>query len=80
MRVTPYGAPTKRHGNIPCFFVRQRGNTKEKLSCFNLRTTEIVKHSIRYFNNKPIRAVWDNENFSWWYSAVIFCPKKIFSA
>ena len=30
----------------------------------------MIKHSIRYFNNKPVRAVWDNDNFSWWYSAV----------
>ena len=32
----------------------------------------MIKHSIRYFNNKPIRAVWDNENSLWWYSAVDF--------
>lgn len=30
----------------------------------------MIKHSVRYFNNKPVRAVWDNVNFSWWYSAV----------
>ena len=30
----------------------------------------MIKHSIRYFDNKPVRAVWDNDNFSWWYSAV----------
>ena len=29
----------------------------------------MIKHSIRYFNNKPVRAVWDNENSLWWYSA-----------
>lgn len=32
----------------------------------------MIKHSIRYFNNKPVRAVWDNDNFLWWYSAVDF--------
>lgn len=32
----------------------------------------MIKHSIRYFNNKPVRAVWDNENSLWWYSAVDF--------
>ena len=32
----------------------------------------MIKHSIRYFNNKPVRAVWDNENPMWWYSAVDF--------
>ena len=32
----------------------------------------MIKHSIRYFNNKQIRAVWDNDNSSWWYSAVDF--------
>ena len=32
----------------------------------------MIKHSIRYFNNKPVRAVWDNEHFMWWYSAVDF--------
>ena len=32
----------------------------------------MIKQSIRYFNNKPVRAVWDNNNFLWWYSAVDF--------
>ncbi|MGM9873766.1 MAG: protein adenylyltransferase Fic [Bacilli bacterium] len=32
----------------------------------------MIKHSIRYFNNKQIRAVWDNEKSMWWYSAVDF--------
>lgn len=32
----------------------------------------MIKHSIRYFNNKPVRAVWDNEKSQWWYSAVDF--------
>ncbi|MCR5309712.1 MAG: Fic family protein [Bacilli bacterium] len=32
----------------------------------------MIKHSIRYFNNRPVRAVWDNDNSSWWYSAVDF--------
>ena len=30
------------------------------------------KHAVRYFNNKQIRAVWDNEKSMWWYSAVDF--------
>ena len=29
----------------------------------------MIKHSIRYFLNKPIRAIWDNELSKWWYSA-----------
>lgn len=32
----------------------------------------MIKHSIRYFNYKPVRAVWDNDNCLWWYSAVDF--------
>ena len=32
----------------------------------------MIKHSIRYFNGKEVRAVWDNEKSSWWYSAVDF--------
>lgn len=28
------------------------------------------KHSIRYFNNKEVRAIWDNEKSMWWYSAI----------
>ena len=32
----------------------------------------MIKHSIRYFNNKPVRAVWDSDNSLWWYSAVDF--------
>ena len=29
----------------------------------------MIKHSIRYFLNKPIRALWDGELSKWWYSA-----------
>ena len=32
----------------------------------------MIKHSIRYFNNKEVRAVWDNDKSMWWYSAVDF--------
>lgn len=32
----------------------------------------MIKHSVRYFNNKQIRAIWDNEKSMWWYSAVDF--------
>ena len=32
----------------------------------------MIKHSIRYFNKKEVRAVWDNEQSMWWYSAVDF--------
>ena len=30
----------------------------------------MIKNSIRYFNNKEVRAVWDNEQSVWWYSSV----------
>lgn len=30
----------------------------------------MIKHSIRYFNNQPVRAVWDRDKSQWWYSAV----------
>ena len=30
----------------------------------------MVKHSIRYFNNHPIRAIWDDDKSIWWYSAI----------
>lgn len=29
----------------------------------------MIKHSIRYFLNKPVRAIWDSELSKWWYSA-----------
>lgn len=29
----------------------------------------MIKHSIRYFLNKQIRAIWDGELSKWWYSA-----------
>lgn len=29
----------------------------------------MIKHSVRYFNSKPVRAIWDSEESSWWYSA-----------
>ena len=30
----------------------------------------MTKHSIRYFLNKKVRAIWDEGNSKWWYSAV----------
>ena len=30
----------------------------------------MIKHSVRYFLNQKVRAVWDNENNQWRYSAV----------
>jgi cell filamentation protein len=30
----------------------------------------MIKHSIRYFLNKQVRAIWDSDNNRWWYSAV----------
>lgn len=27
------------------------------------------KKSIRFFNDREVRAVWDNENNKWWFSA-----------
>lgn len=32
----------------------------------------MIKYSVRYFNNKEVRAVWDNEQAMWWYSAIDF--------
>lgn len=32
----------------------------------------MIKHSIRSFNKKEVRAVWDNEKSMWWYSAIDF--------
>lgn len=29
-----------------------------------------TKTSIRFFNNKPVRARWDEESLSWWYAAI----------
>lgn len=28
-----------------------------------------TKKSIRFFNNKEVRAIWDDENDCWWFSA-----------
>ncbi len=28
------------------------------------------KKSIRFFNNREVRAVWDDENNRWWFSAI----------
>lgn len=28
------------------------------------------KISIRFYNNRPVRAVWDTENAKWWFSAL----------
>jgi len=30
----------------------------------------MIKHSVRYFLDKEIRAIWDLDNNKWWYSAV----------
>ena len=30
----------------------------------------MIKHSIRYFNDQEVRAIWDETQSQWWYSAV----------
>ncbi len=30
----------------------------------------MVKHSTRYFNKQPVRAIWEKDQTQWWYSAV----------
>lgn len=30
----------------------------------------MIKYSVRYFNSKEVRAVWDYDNSKWWYSCV----------
>ena len=35
--------------------------------CYHMN---MIKHSIRYFIDKKVRAIWDETRFEWWYSAV----------
>lgn len=28
------------------------------------------KISIRFYNNRPVRAIWDDENAKWWFSVL----------
>ena len=35
--------------------------------CYHIN---MIKYSIRLLLNKKIRAIWDDENSKWWYSAV----------
>ena len=54
------------HGkNAKCFFPL----------IFNLKcyTLEVNKVSIRFFDKKEVRAVWDEEKSKWWFSAVDVC-------
>ena len=37
--------------------------------CYHI---DMIKYSIRYFNNKEVRAVWDYDHSFWWYSATDF--------
>jgi cell filamentation protein len=30
----------------------------------------MIKHSTRYFKKQPVRAIWEKDQFQWWYSAV----------
>jgi cell filamentation protein len=30
----------------------------------------MIKHSTRYFNKQPVRAIWEKDQTQWWYSAV----------
>ncbi len=28
------------------------------------------KISIRFYNNRPVRAIWDDDNSKWWFSVL----------
>ncbi len=57
---------------IPKYHIRHASHTSLVYMLKNIGLegfTTMVKHSIRYFNNKPVRAVWDNEKLF----VVVFC-------
>lgn len=29
-----------------------------------------IKHSIRFYQDKEVRAIWDEENSKWWFSVI----------
>ena len=35
----------------------------------NYIISDVNKKSIRFFNDREVRAVWDDENNCWWFSA-----------
>ena len=54
---------------------------KNKKKCYNKysnytrvkdlhRGAKMIKTSIRFFDNIPVRAVWDDETSKWWFCAV----------
>ncbi len=40
------------------------------------RTMSNTKISIRFFNDREVRAVWDEENAKWWFSVLDIVREK----
>ena len=40
------------------------------LSLYDIQFKCMSKISIRFFNDREVRAIWDEANFKWWFSAI----------
>ncbi len=48
---------SKRHSNVLQSKIEKKNMSKEKIS-------------IRFFNDREVRAVWDEKNSKWWFSVL----------
>ena len=75
-----YGSSCLKLTDINCriLYIRLAKNTKK---CYNRygnctrakdlrKEAKMIKTSIRFFDNIPVRAVWDDETSKWWFCAV----------
>ena len=37
---------------------------------FSVEDSKVIKTSIRFFDDIPVRAVWDEQSSKWWFCAV----------
>ncbi len=44
--------------------------SKRRVGAYSLRGETMIKTSIRFFEDIPVRAVWDDEDSKWWFCAV----------
>ncbi|MDR1154195.1 MAG: hypothetical protein LBL04_05745, partial [Bacteroidales bacterium] len=59
-----------RYRPAACFDIGRRNRTVKSNIANAIKGQETMKVSIRFFDDREVRAIWDDENSKWWFNVV----------